>query len=57
MHNYDILVFYSGDYLSGSFYDAFEYYCLLATNGVNVGLLVITDIDKEKILKSLSSRS
>jgi hypothetical protein len=52
---YDIVLFFAAPYLSGSAYDAYEYYQLLKTK-YDCALLLCTDIPKEDIIKTFTER-
>ena len=53
---YDVLVFYSGEYLSGSAYDAYEYFAFLRDNDIDAGLLLLVDVPEEDVKLSFYDR-
>lgn len=53
---YNVLIYYSGDYLSGSFYDAVEYTLFFQDQNINTGLLILVDIPEKDIMMTINNR-
>ena len=54
MKEYDILVFFAADYLcTGSFYDSFEYFWMLRSQGYTVGFVVVAKEGRGTVLKAM----
>jgi len=57
MKKYDICVFFAADYMSGSAYDAFEYYQLIKKYGHDsVCLVLLLDIPKLDVIATFKNR-
>jgi len=56
MKEYDICVFYAAPYMSGSAYDAFEYYKFLKNKGYKVCAVISTDLPNYKMVDAILDR-